>query len=233
MVLRYFVLSLVFLYVFTLFPRDIEGSFLSDVSDGISQQINAISQSDFLKRTQVKWGSAERKAKKVVSLVQDGKLGLEIQQFISKNLKSTIGVPITQLEDFLKFLDRSLLEICLLICWILSGVLLSKVFSGSSTLFAMCVSLLLHAIYGPVWSMMQFIITIGTFGYCVSLIANNLVLLTLTFSTLFVAHKFFGILRGAPEPTLSDINLRICNLQTRQIDLDSRLQNIEELLQKK
>ncbi|XP_033121605.1 uncharacterized protein LOC117120682 [Anneissia japonica] len=233
MAVKILAFSLTVLCLFTLFLEDADCSFLNDLSEGISQKITTIRQSDFLKRTQTKWGAAEKKTIKVVNLVQNGKLGLEIQNFITKYLKSSIGIGISHLEEFLKSLDRSILESSLLVCWIISGVLLSKVLSGSSTLFMMCASLVLHAIYGPVWSMMQFILTIGTFGYFVSLIANNLVLLSMTFATLFVAYKFFGVFRGAREPSLTEINGRLYDLQIKQNKLDSKLQTLEELLQKK
>ncbi len=179
--------SVLFLFTIALFMQSADAS--------LSESWKNVKNSDAVQQVQKEWALSKVKTQSFIDKVTTGKLSDDITTYIDNTLMKLFSIRVSELQKTLKKAQQTWLSPALLALWIALGFITLKLTSISSCMVILSMTVILHALFGPVVVFTQVIVFIGLCMYFISQITNNLILTSITIVTCYISYSIFGLCR--------------------------------------
>ncbi|XP_072034983.1 uncharacterized protein [Amphiura filiformis] len=204
----------------------------ASVVDSVKETWDDFTKSDMVRKAQKSWKRAGEKSQSFFGKVANGQLSDDIAQYIDNTLYKLFNVRVGDLSKKGKEIDSTTLAGFLLVVWFIFGYLSYHMMSLGSCLFVMSITLVLHALYGPIWCLTQLVVLIGLCMYLCSLVANNIVIASMTIITIYIGYRVFGLFRRSMRATVADVDEKLLHLHYRQNLVEDKLDKIDDKIDK-
>ncbi|XP_033628246.1 uncharacterized protein LOC117290796 [Asterias rubens] len=214
-----------FLFIFTV------ALLMQNADASLSESWENVKNSDAVQQVQKEWARSKVKTQSFVDKATSGKLSDDITTYIDNTLVKTFNIRVSELQKTLKKAQQTWLSPVLLALWIILGFLTLQLTSVTSCMVIMSMTVILHAIFGPVVVFTQVVIFIGLCMYFTSQITNNLILTSITVVTCYVFYSIFGFCRrGNTQSMLYDLEDKVSDLHEKTLSMERNLDKIDEKL---